>query len=95
MWKVTFLTWLVHLQIAKCGVAPGGILYPRDSETRQTVSLDGVWNFVLSPINDPLIGFRELWFKKDITKVFFFSYTNIYFICQRISRQFLLIFVLH
>lgn len=66
---ITILAIFAYLQAAECVVAPGGILFPRDSETRQTVSLDGLWNFVLSPINDPLVGFREFWYKKDLAKV--------------------------
>lgn len=61
--------FLLCLEVAVGAVAPGGLLFPRDSETRQSVSLDGLWNFVMAPINDPLLGFRELWFKKDLAKV--------------------------
>lgn len=46
-----------------------GLLYPRPSETRETVSLDGIWNFVASPLTDPLIGFRDFWYKRHLTTV--------------------------
>lgn len=46
----------------------GGILYPRESETREVKSLDGIWNFRLSG-PDPLIGFKEKWYTKDLSKV--------------------------
>ena len=39
-----------------------GGLYPRDSPTRERKSLDGVWNFRLSPKDDCDKGFRESWF---------------------------------
>lgn len=45
----------------------GGILYPRESESREVKSLDGIWNFRRS--EDPLIGFREKWFTKDLSRV--------------------------
>ncbi len=45
----------------------GGILYPRESESREVKSLDGVWNFRLSP--DPYVGFKEKWFTKDLSRV--------------------------
>ena len=42
------------------------MLYPQDSETRETKSLDGIWKFRLSPITDPDIGFNEKWFENGI-----------------------------
>lgn len=41
-----------------------GLLFPQDSETRETKSLDGLWDFRLSPKYAPDIGFREEWYKK-------------------------------
>lgn len=46
-----------------------GILYPRASETRSTLSLDGIWNFAVVPENDQLIGFREKWYNKTLREV--------------------------
>lgn len=46
-----------------------GMLYPRQSETREVVPLDGIWNFVHSPEHDLLAGFREKWYKKELKKV--------------------------
>lgn len=46
----------------------GGALYPQDSETREVRKLDGVWNFRVSP-SDPEIGFKEFWYKYDLSKV--------------------------
>lgn len=46
-----------------------GLLYPRESETREVRSLDGMWNFVKGNTNDPKEGFREEWFKYDLSKV--------------------------
>lgn len=46
----------------------GGILYPRESESREVKLLDGIWNFRLSQ-PDSLIGFKEKWFLKDLSKV--------------------------
>ena len=45
----------------------GGILYPRESESREVKLLDGIWNFRKS--DDPLLGFREKWFAKDLSRV--------------------------
>ncbi|KAF5308074.1 hypothetical protein FQR65_LT06449 [Abscondita terminalis] len=45
------------------------MLYPRESETREVMRLDGIWNFVLSPMNDPLVGFRNYWYKNDLSKL--------------------------
>lgn len=48
--------------------ARGGALYPRESETREVKSLDGIWNFRLSP-QDPEFGFKNFWYKSDLDKV--------------------------
>ncbi|RWS26409.1 Beta-glucuronidase-like protein [Leptotrombidium deliense] len=41
-------------------------LYPRESTTREVKSLDGIWNFRESPINDQLSGFRQNWFRAPL-----------------------------
>lgn len=43
-----------------------GQLFPQDSESRETRSLDGIWHFKISPRFDPDIGFREKWFAKNL-----------------------------
>ena len=61
----------------KCGwiltfavlVAGGQALYPRESETRQVKSLDGVWDFVLASPDDPDRGFRDSWFAKSLSRL--------------------------
>lgn len=45
-----------------------GLLYPRESETREIRSLDGMWNFVKGNTNDPKEGFKEEWYKYDLSK---------------------------
>lgn len=45
----------------------GGVLYPRPSEVREVISLDGIWNFVLdSPEQE---GLRQQWFNRDLDRV--------------------------
>ncbi|XP_037944931.1 beta-glucuronidase isoform X2 [Teleopsis dalmanni] len=46
-----------------------GMLYPRESETREVRSLDGIWNFVKSDESNPTQGVREKWYKDDLGKV--------------------------
>uniref|UniRef100_A0A1A9WT52 Beta-glucuronidase n=1 Tax=Glossina brevipalpis TaxID=37001 RepID=A0A1A9WT52_9MUSC len=46
-----------------------GLLYPRESETREVRSLDGLWSFIKSEINDPDQGLKELWHKQELHKV--------------------------
>uniref|UniRef100_A0A1B0C236 Glycosyl hydrolases family 2 sugar binding domain-containing protein n=1 Tax=Glossina palpalis gambiensis TaxID=67801 RepID=A0A1B0C236_9MUSC len=46
-----------------------GHLYPRESETREVRSLDGLWSFVKSEIENPEQGFRELWYKQELHKI--------------------------
>lgn len=50
-------------------LAPWGtlaLLFPRDSTTRNSKSLDGVWNFKLSPKLDQDAGFRDSWFEAPL-----------------------------
>lgn len=46
-----------------------GLLYPRESETREVKSLDGIWDFVRSNDTTPTAGIREKWFADDLSKV--------------------------
>lgn len=46
-----------------------GILYPRDSESRQTKSLDGIWNFRAEPKGAVDLGLMEEWFRQPLEKV--------------------------
>ncbi|XP_050437115.1 beta-glucuronidase isoform X1 [Adelges cooleyi] len=57
---------LLALTLVAC-VDAVGILYPRESESREVKSLDGMWNFRLSE-PDSLIGFKERWYMKDLSK---------------------------
>ncbi|XP_044253134.1 beta-glucuronidase-like [Tribolium madens] len=50
-------------------VHSAGILYPRASETRDLLNLDGLWNFALTNSNDPLRGFNEEWFKVNFNTI--------------------------
>ncbi|XP_029160975.1 beta-glucuronidase isoform X2 [Nylanderia fulva] len=47
-----------------------GMLYPRESESREVRSLDGLWDFIVSPEGDALKGFRERWYTlNELSKV--------------------------
>ncbi|CAL1689343.1 unnamed protein product [Lasius platythorax] len=47
-----------------------GLLYPRESESREIKSLDGLWDFTVSPEGDALKGYREGWYAlDDLSKV--------------------------
>lgn len=43
-------------------------LYPRESETREVKSLDGLWNFVRSNTTQPQQGLTERWFDADLSR---------------------------
>ncbi|PSN44367.1 Beta-glucuronidase [Blattella germanica] len=66
MWKkgVTYVSLV--LLIAVLSAAEAGILYPFESESRNTHSLDGVWNFRLASTVDSQVGHREYWYKKPL-----------------------------
>ncbi|KAF2892617.1 hypothetical protein ILUMI_13557 [Ignelater luminosus] len=63
-----FLTTAIWLLIVKKTIQDG-ILYPKESESREVRLLDGIWNFVLSPPSNPLLGFNEDWYKNDLSKL--------------------------
>ncbi|XP_058802682.1 beta-glucuronidase-like [Phymastichus coffea] len=46
-----------------------GLLYPRESESREVKSLDGFWDFALPPSDDAHKGHREKWFASRLSKV--------------------------
>ncbi|XP_054001480.1 beta-glucuronidase-like [Hylaeus anthracinus] len=46
-----------------------GMLYPRESESREVKILDGMWDFVVSPSGDALKGYKEGWFANYLSKV--------------------------
>ena len=47
-----------------------GILYPRESESREVKSLDGIWAFRKDGGNGaPVRGFEEEWFTKPLFMV--------------------------
>ncbi|XP_067629861.1 beta-glucuronidase-like [Eurosta solidaginis] len=46
-----------------------GLLYPRESESREVRILDGIWRFLLSDVSNPMQGVRNGWFKDDLDKV--------------------------
>ena len=71
--KILALFWLravvAHLgSIHTKDVHPGGILYPRESETREVKTLDGYWNFRTSG-DDQSRGYKEKWYAADLAKV--------------------------
>ncbi|XP_078040430.1 beta-glucuronidase [Augochlora pura] len=46
-----------------------GMLYPRESESREVKTLDGLWDFVVSPLGDSLKGYKAAWYANDLSKV--------------------------
>jgi beta-glucuronidase len=46
-----------------------GILYPRESESREVVSLGGIWKFRTSPTDDQEKGFENKWYSTNFEEV--------------------------
>ncbi|XP_015792598.1 beta-glucuronidase [Tetranychus urticae] len=59
---------LQFLFIIFCVSCVQSSLYPKDSLTRFTRSLDGIWNFRISPIDDQNVGFKEKWFASPLSQ---------------------------
>lgn len=49
----------------------GGILYPKPSESREVLSLDGIWKFTIANKTNQDKGFIEKWFSKPLQLVIF------------------------
>jgi beta-glucuronidase len=70
---VGFIGYMVHVVFGNMFV-PGeemnttGLLYPRESETREVKSLDGVWLFAKSETEKPREGIEEQWFIKGLSE---------------------------
>ncbi|XP_067008358.2 beta-glucuronidase isoform X2 [Anabrus simplex] len=64
---LAFFMLVLSIKTSWGDVSPGGMLYPRESETREVRSLDGIWRFRLSS-DDPLEGFRDKWYDEDLTQ---------------------------
>ena len=47
----------------------GGILYPRESESRQIQYLDGMWDFRADMSPNRQRGLEEKWFKQKLSQV--------------------------
>lgn len=65
------ITYLVHFVFGTMFFTGGermteGLLYPRESETRDVRSLDGIWMFAKSDTNKPSEGLRDKWYLKDL-----------------------------
>lgn len=61
---------LVSLSMARVSSeSVAGILYPRESETRDVTSLNGIWNFRIATTNQTSLGFEKEWFKTDLRQV--------------------------
>ncbi|KAK7058720.1 hypothetical protein SK128_008183 [Halocaridina rubra] len=65
-WTI-ILVVLGILKVSSSASTWGG-LYPRESMSREVKSLDGLWNFRLSPLQDPDQGFREEWFSRPLSQ---------------------------
>ncbi|KAH8283558.1 hypothetical protein KR018_006458 [Drosophila ironensis] len=77
IWAFSFLSLMTGLYVLHSSIAllvnkevptTRGMLYPRESETREVRSLDGIWNFVRSDQANPTQGVREQWYDQDLSQ---------------------------
>lgn len=62
-------------------IIQAGILYPRASESREVLTLDGIWKFTVANKSEQDKGFTEKWFSRPLEKV------NTDYILQHVSSQ--------
>jgi beta-glucuronidase len=46
-----------------------GMLYPRESESREVKELNGIWDFRADMSEDKNAGFKDSWYSKPLSKV--------------------------
>ncbi|KAJ6627037.1 Beta-glucuronidase [Pseudolycoriella hygida] len=63
---ISYVIYVVVSRSSVYDVRITGLLYPFESETREVVSLDGMWDFARSDTDKPSEGLQELWFSKDL-----------------------------
>lgn len=65
----TYFLLLVSVVLAQDPDPLPGLLYPRESPSRERKDLSGIWNFRPSPQQDQDVGFREKWYTQPLDKV--------------------------
>ena len=63
------MSLLFLVGFALIDVINGGILYPRSSETREVLTLDGLWRFSIANKSEQDKGFIDQWFSKPLQQV--------------------------
>ena len=53
---------------SNAGTVEHGMLYPRESETRQIKNLDGLWSFRADNSQNRNAGFEQKWYAQDLAK---------------------------
>lgn len=69
--SLTILILILMLVISPQYIAGNGILYPQDSEFRETKLLDGIWNFRADYSTNRNEGFDRKWWESNLSKVIF------------------------
>jgi hypothetical protein len=57
---------IIAVLLALSFICSGQALTPRESESRELFSLDGLWYFLAEPALNSHIGVQEKWFSKRI-----------------------------
>ena len=63
------LVSLLLLNVSRIESSLPGMLYPRESESREVKDLSGIWNFRADTSRDRHAGFEEKWFSKPLSQV--------------------------
>ena len=58
-----------------------GMLYPRDSESRESKLLDGIWHFRADMSPTRTKGFDEKWWKGSLLEVHLFFFLLVLYLC--------------
>ena len=58
-------------ETSTAGAASQGMLFPRESESRQIKDLSGLWSFRADKSQNRNAGFEEKWYEQELSKVCF------------------------
>ncbi|XP_050520628.1 beta-glucuronidase-like isoform X2 [Daktulosphaira vitifoliae] len=61
VYKIKNIILIIAIYLFSMSLA---LLFPTESESREIRTLHGFWNFKISPLDDQLKGFTELWYTK-------------------------------
>lgn len=75
-----------HLFVGSTNAKLPGMLFPRDSESREVKDLSGFWNFRADMSENRNAGFEQSWFAKPLWQVRNLNYFSLQFAAAKVCN---------